>query len=93
MWIKWIKPNGNEIVTNDEKGTIEHCESVGWKEIDREKFDAGKIPIFDQEQIEAQVGERQVLNSRDDAPVYDPGIEEADVAPPKRKAGKVKSKK
>jgi len=27
----WIKPNGNEIETNDETATIEYCESLGWE--------------------------------------------------------------
>lgn len=30
--MKWIKPNGNEIETNDEKATIEYCKSLDWKE-------------------------------------------------------------
>jgi hypothetical protein len=30
--MKWIKPNGQEIETNDRPETIEHCESIGWKE-------------------------------------------------------------
>lgn len=29
--INWIKPNGNEITTNDEKATVEYCKSLGWK--------------------------------------------------------------
>jgi len=29
--ITWIKPSKLEIVTNDEKATVEHCESLGWK--------------------------------------------------------------
>lgn len=29
--MKWIKPNGNEIETNDEKATIEYAEKLGWK--------------------------------------------------------------
>ena len=28
----WVKPNGTEIETNDNKATIEYCESLGWKE-------------------------------------------------------------
>ena len=27
--MKWTKPNGNEIETNDEEATIEYCESLG----------------------------------------------------------------
>jgi len=30
--MKWIRPSGSEIETNDEKGTIEYCKSLGWKE-------------------------------------------------------------
>ncbi len=33
-FITWIKPNGNELKTNAEKGTVEHCESLGWKRKD-----------------------------------------------------------
>lgn len=29
--IKWVKPNGLEIETNDMTATIEYCESLGWK--------------------------------------------------------------
>jgi len=29
--MKWTKPNGSEVETNEEKATIEHCESLGWK--------------------------------------------------------------
>jgi len=28
--MKWIKPSGLEIETNNEKATIEYCESLGW---------------------------------------------------------------
>lgn len=31
MSIKWIKPNGNEIETNDLPATVDYCESLGWK--------------------------------------------------------------
>lgn len=30
---KWIKPNSNEIETNDLPDTIAHCESLGWKRV------------------------------------------------------------
>lgn len=29
--IKWVKPNGTEIETNDEPFTIEMAHSLGWK--------------------------------------------------------------
>ena len=29
--IEWIKPNGNKITTNEEKATVEYCESLGWE--------------------------------------------------------------
>lgn len=29
--MKWIKPSGLEIETNDSKETIDHCKSIGWK--------------------------------------------------------------
>jgi len=28
--IKWEKPNGQEIETNDRNETVEYCESIGW---------------------------------------------------------------
>ncbi len=37
MDIKWTKPNGNKITTNDEKATVEHCESLGWKPVKAKK--------------------------------------------------------
>jgi hypothetical protein len=30
--MKWIKPSGLEIETNDMKETIEYCKSLGWKD-------------------------------------------------------------
>jgi hypothetical protein len=30
--MKWIRPSGSEIETNDLKETIKYCESLGWKE-------------------------------------------------------------
>lgn len=41
--IKWIKPNGNEITTNDLEATIEYCESLGFKR-EGEKKKAGRPP-------------------------------------------------
>ncbi len=35
--IKWVKPNGNEIETNDLKDTVEYCESLNWKRADAPK--------------------------------------------------------
>jgi hypothetical protein len=32
--IKWKKPNGATIETNDLDSTIEHCLKIGWKKID-----------------------------------------------------------
>ncbi len=29
--MKWVKPNGNEIETNDKPATVKYCESLGWK--------------------------------------------------------------
>lgn len=29
--INWTKPSGLEVTTNDEKATIEYCESLGWE--------------------------------------------------------------
>jgi len=31
--MKWIRPSGSEIETNDEKATIEHCEKQGWERV------------------------------------------------------------
>jgi hypothetical protein len=35
--ITWVKPNGNEIKTNDEKATIVYAESLGWKRKDKKR--------------------------------------------------------
>ena len=29
--IKWIRPSGSEIETNDSKDVIDYCVSLGWK--------------------------------------------------------------
>jgi len=29
--MKWIRPSGSIIETNDNKATIEHCVQLGWK--------------------------------------------------------------
>lgn len=34
--IKWKKPNGTIISTNDFKGTVETAVSLGWKEVSRD---------------------------------------------------------
>ena len=39
--IKWIKPNGNEIETDDDDVTIQYCESLDWKQKGKEVV---KIP-------------------------------------------------
>lgn len=31
--MKWVKPSGQEIETNDLPETIEYCESLGWKPV------------------------------------------------------------
>lgn len=38
----WIKPNGNELETNDEKATIAYCKSLGWEEKGAKKAPAKK---------------------------------------------------
>ena len=35
-FMKWEKPSGLEIETNDEPVTIEKCESLGWKQLEGE---------------------------------------------------------
>ena len=32
--MKWIKPSGLEITTNDDAETVAYCESLGWKNAD-----------------------------------------------------------
>jgi hypothetical protein len=32
--IKWIRPSGREIETNDNEETVTYCESLGWKRAD-----------------------------------------------------------
>ena len=34
--MKWKKPNGTRIETNDMKETLEYCRSLGWEEVDEE---------------------------------------------------------
>jgi hypothetical protein len=29
--LKWVRPSGETIETNDRKGTIDYCVSLGWK--------------------------------------------------------------
>jgi len=29
--IKWIRPSGSEIETNDLEATVDHCVRLGWK--------------------------------------------------------------
>lgn len=29
--IKWVRPSGSEIETNDSKDVIDYCVSLGWK--------------------------------------------------------------
>ena len=38
--MKWVKPSGVEIETNDREETIEYCESLGWKPIEDEQADS-----------------------------------------------------
>jgi hypothetical protein len=47
--MKWIKPNGQEIETNDRPETIEHCESIGWKEV--KKPAKQKQPLYEEENV------------------------------------------
>jgi len=35
--IKWTRPSGTEIETNDDKATIDYCISLGWKPAESEK--------------------------------------------------------
>jgi len=35
--IKWVKPNGNEVETNDLKASIEAAEALGWKRAEEAK--------------------------------------------------------
>lgn len=39
--MKWVKPSGVEIETNDREETIEYCKSLGWKEVKAKKAPAG----------------------------------------------------
>lgn len=29
--MKWIKPNGTEIETNDDEETVKYCQQLGWE--------------------------------------------------------------
>jgi len=35
--MKWIKPSGQEIETNDRKETMDYCKSLGWWQAESEK--------------------------------------------------------
>lgn len=35
--MKWVKPSGLEIETNDMKETIEYCKSLGWKSAEKKE--------------------------------------------------------
>jgi hypothetical protein len=35
--MKWIRPSGTEIETNDRDVTIEYCESLGWERAENPK--------------------------------------------------------
>ena len=37
MLIKWVRPSGKEIQTNDAAATLEKCEGLGWKRIEANK--------------------------------------------------------
>ena len=36
--IKWVKPSGIEIETNDNKATVDYCESLKWKRAGEKKL-------------------------------------------------------
>lgn len=40
--MKWIKPNGNKIETNDLDDTIAYCVSLGWVKDDGNSSASGK---------------------------------------------------
>ena len=31
--LRWKRPSGRTITTNEEKETVEHCESMGWEKL------------------------------------------------------------
>lgn len=35
--MKWVKPSGQEIETNDKPATVAYCESVGWERKKRKR--------------------------------------------------------
>ena len=35
--MRWKKPSGLEIETNDDKETVEYCESLGWERVKETK--------------------------------------------------------
>lgn len=48
MVIKWIRPSGTEIETNDREETIDYCVSLGWRPAEEAETDASGTP-FDPE--------------------------------------------
>lgn len=35
--IKWIRPSGEEIETNDSNATVDYCVSLGWRPAERKQ--------------------------------------------------------
>lgn len=42
--IKWVKPSGLKIETNDMDETVEYCKSLGWKKANGRKPKEDKTP-------------------------------------------------
>jgi len=47
MTIKWVKPSGQEIETNDKEETIEYCESLGWERAKKKPGPKPKVKTDD----------------------------------------------
>lgn len=42
--MQWKRPTGSLIETNNEKSTIEHCESMGWKRVEETQEEVKAAP-------------------------------------------------
>jgi hypothetical protein len=51
--IKWIKPSGVELETNELKATVAYCESLDWKRAGAKVEDKPKRTRRTKEQMEA----------------------------------------
>jgi ribosomal protein L15 len=64
--MKWTKPSGLEVETNDLPETIEYCKSIGWKEYKKPK------PVKQRQDFDKIVGETGKLTASELESLTDP---------------------